>query len=965
MDCRVVMIAPEQDPHPTIQKILEDMGCQVSRSLEDTPSPPDLVLIHPDLVMRFQDTLALLRHRASPHLPVLLLTPHPPSPSPIGVVDDHLDPSLAPEALRALLHAWMRFRKHAALAHQRFHDLFTALPYPLFLLDAQGRILLANAHVAFRGLRGKDLIGKSLSALLPEAVSGPYRDRIREALRTHQPVVIRYTLPDRGSRSHTLHPILMDTVWVLLGIQDVPMGTEDPSWLQRLYTLTLSTQQVITRAESPSQLLQALPRTLVEHPGGFSAAWIARRGPDGKLRLVSHAGMSPSFLHAVQERVEGDSPSCPFTRKALETGEPALCPDVRTTEGGTVWRDLAHRWNVRSLAVIPLRIGGLLSGVLSLCSSQAGRFQDVREVQFLEQLSEHLSMVLDTFSRERRRLEAEHALREREEMFRQLAEITSTAIFIYQGERFIYVNRACEEITGYSREELLSMNFWEVVHPEHREMVRERGLARQRGEPVPNRYEFKILRKDGTSRWIDFTAGKILWGGHPAAVGTAFDITAYKDALSRIEHLAFYDTLTHLPNRVLFMEKLHTMLQEASRHQESVALLFMDLVRFKEINDTYGHGVGDRVLTEVARRLLRAMHPEDLLARVGSDEFAVIRPRASRERALDMVRRIQEVLAHPIEVEGKLYPMKVDLGIALFPDDGQTPEELLRHADIAMYRARALGTGHQFYHPGMEVEITRGLEISRRLDRALRSQRLQLFFQPQFTLKDRKLCGAEALLRWKDPEWGWVNPGEFIQVAEERGMMVALGEWVLREACLQLRRWREAGHPLPGRLAINVSAQEIQDPAFLRRVEEILEETGVDPTWLEMELTERSVMSDPERAVRVLGTLRDMGLTLALDDFGIGHSALVYLKRFPLHKLKIDRSFVRDMLVDASDHALVSAMIAMAHTLGLRTLGEGVEEPDQIQALERLGCDYVQGFFLGKPAPPDTFTRHWLSGKTL
>ncbi|PZP55048.1 MAG: histidine kinase, partial [Azospira oryzae] len=345
----------------------------------------------------------------------------------------------------------------------------------------------------------------------------------------------------------------------------------------------------------------------------------------------------------------------------------------------------------------------------------------------------------------------------------------------------------------------------------------------------------------------------------------------------------------------------------------------------------------------------------------GGDEFVAFVPGADEVIAAAVAERLQQALGEPLEVETQTYALSAGIGIAFYPEDGDTPEALLKHADIAMYRAKA-GGGYRFYRPEMGAKLEKRLEVARRLAGALKAGRLQLYYQPQVHLATGQVCGAEALLRWFDPEWGWVSPTEFIPIAEERGMMVCLGEWVLEEACKQMKAWRNAGLVLEGRLAINVAAQQMEDAAFVDRVQGILGSAGIEPSLFEFELTESGMMADPERAVTVMQALKAMGLALSIDDFGTGYSSLSYLKRFAADKLKIDLSFVRDMLDDRNDHAIVSAIIAMAKRLGLKVLAEGVEEAAQAQALLALGCDEAQGYYFGRPEPAEVFARRWLRG---
>ncbi|MDD2874957.1 MAG: EAL domain-containing protein [Azoarcus sp.] len=502
--------------------------------------------------------------------------------------------------------------------------------------------------------------------------------------------------------------------------------------------------------------------------------------------------------------------------------------------------------------------------------------------------------------------------------------------------------------------------FLDLIHPDDRPDVNEAWQRALSGEPY--RVEHRI-QVNGKVRWLEERAELEFddKGEFVSALGTAQDITDRRLSEVRIEQFAFYDSLTGLPNRALFQDRLHQALAHASRHGQAFAVLFIDLDRFKEVNDTQGHACGDLVLSEVARRFQTTLRHDETLARLGGDEFVIIAHETGRSGATLIAERLNRVLVKPVEIGENAFSLGASTGVASYPGDGVDAQQLLKHADIAMYQAKHGGGGRYcFYGSEMGAELARRLEIAHRLNRILHEDRLQLHFQPQLDLKTGELTGAEALLRWRDPEWGWVSPGEFIPIAEERGMMIKLGEWVIKQACEELQTWRKAGLSLPGRLAINVAAQQIDREDFARRAIAIVSEAGISPAQIELEITESGMMLDPECAMKVTRALVDAGFTIAIDDFGTGHSSLAYLKRFPANTLKVDMSFVRTMLKDRNDLSIVATIIAMAKNLGLQTLAEGVEESAQAERLLTLGCDKVQGYLFGRPEAPAVFAKRWL-----
>jgi diguanylate cyclase (GGDEF)-like protein/PAS domain S-box-containing protein len=501
--------------------------------------------------------------------------------------------------------------------------------------------------------------------------------------------------------------------------------------------------------------------------------------------------------------------------------------------------------------------------------------------------------------------------------------------------------------------------FLACVHPDDRETVEVSWKAALKGDTFQIQHRILV---GGTERWVEERAEFEIDGDGCSlkAIGTVQDITERKAADTKIEHLAFYDPLTGLPNRALFMDRLKHELSAAERRGQRLSLLFLDLDRFKEINDTLGHDAGDLMLTEVANRYSQAMRGDETLARLSGDEFVIIAA-DSGEAATHIAERIGRALAEPITINGHSFMITTSIGIAIFPEDGRTSEELLKHADIAMYLAKGSGSGHRFYRAEMGQDLARKLAIAQRLESALAAGRLRLNYQPQVCLKDGKLVGAEALARWQDDEWGVVSPSVFIPVAEERGLIASLGEWALYETCCQVRRWQEGGRPISGKVAVNVAAKQFEDDDFIDRVLRIARDAAVAPSAIELELTESGMMRDPERAVEITHALASAGFALSIDDFGTGYSSLAYLKRFPVNKLKIDISFVRDMLNDHNDYSIVSTIIAMGKSMGLETLAEGVENAKQAEVLLSLGCQLAQGYYFGHPEATDAFEKRWLS----
>jgi len=424
---------------------------------------------------------------------------------------------------------------------------------------------------------------------------------------------------------------------------------------------------------------------------------------------------------------------------------------------------------------------------------------------------------------------------------------------------------------------------------------------------------------------------------------------ALEQAHARLEHSATHDALTDLPNRLLLAERLEQAIAHADRDGTRFALLLVDLDQFKAVNDSLGHAAGDALLSEVARRLRAAVRESDTLARFGGDEFVLIVNDVSAVQQIEgVIRAVCECLTRPIELTDLEVHVSLSAGISIYPSDGGDRETLLKHADVAMYQAKRAGrNGYQFYAPAMNAFTRERLVLENDLRRAVRASEFQLFFQPQASTADGSIESVEALIRWNHPQRGLLAAAAFIPLAEESGLILPIGEWVLREACRQASTWRHNGRPL--RVAVNLSVQQLRQNHLPDTVRAALEASGLDPAYLEIELTETAVMQDAETSVRTLRRLSDLGVSVAVDDFGTGYSSLSYLRRLPLRRLKIDRGFVRDILTCRDTSEIVRAILSLAAALDLRVIAEGVETLEQLMALERLGCEHFQGFYCSPP----------------
>lgn len=466
---------------------------------------------------------------------------------------------------------------------------------------------------------------------------------------------------------------------------------------------------------------------------------------------------------------------------------------------------------------------------------------------------------------------------------------------------------------------------------------------------------FRIRTNDGTEIVVASQAELVKdANGHPELlVGTLLDVTERTRAEQEIHQLANYDILTGLPNRNLLHDRLQQAIVQAARSQGSVGILFLDLDRFKGINDSLGHRAGDELLRTVAERLRVCVRESDTLARIGGDEFVIILSMVADEDGISSAAtKVLGIISEPFVIEGQELYLTASIGIAVYPNDGIDVQTLLKHADLAMYQAKDMDRNNfQFFSSDLNVKVMERMVLESSLRKALDRNEFQLYYQPQIDVQTGAVVGFEALLRWLHPELGMISPDKFIPLAEETGLILSIGEWVIRSACKQIKAWQERGLP-PARMAVNLSGRQ-----FRSRLDDvvaaILLETGLDARWLELELTESILMRNAAENLQLLQALAAMGCSLSIDDFGTGYSSLSYLKHFPLGRLKIDRSFVRDITTNPDDMAIAKIIIDMAHNLKLQVTAEGVEDHDQFALLKSYGCNEMQGFLFSKPVPAD------------
>jgi diguanylate cyclase (GGDEF)-like protein/PAS domain S-box-containing protein len=565
------------------------------------------------------------------------------------------------------------------------------------------------------------------------------------------------------------------------------------------------------------------------------------------------------------------------------------------------------------------------------------------------------------------RKEAENALREQKEFLNAVLENEPECVKVLSKDgQLLQMNRAgLAMLEVESLDEARRNGLLNFVHPEDRAAFVH--LSRRVFSGEPGTLEFRILGKRGTSRWLETHASPLSEanGQIYALVGVTRDITNRKENEAQIEFLAFHDPLTGLPNRLLAKEHLERAAAFASRTKTRVALLFLDLDSFKTINDSLGHAMGDALLKAAAMRLRDSLRSTDTISRQGGDEFLVLLPDPSDTEAItDAAEKILRELSVPFDIDGHHLSTSASIGIAVYPDDGEDFDTLLKKADTAMYQSKKAGRStYRFYTEQMNIDVVEHHYVRTSLARALESHEFVLHYQPQINLASGAVIGAEALIRWHHPERGLVPPAHFIPIAEDSGHIVAIGDWVLGEACRQSVAWHQAGLP-ELTIAVNLSAVQFKRGNLETSVTRALADSGLNPELLELELTESILMQDTENILATVRRLKALGVKLSIDDFGTGYSSLSYLSRFAVDRLKIDQSFVHDMINNPGNAAIVRAIIQMAKSLNLKTVAEGVEDEDMLVPLRLHHCDEVQGYHFGRPMPADEFARFLAGRKT-
>lgn len=850
--------------------------------------------------------------------------------------------------------------------NQQLLATLNALPDLMFEVDLSGCYLgYHSPRTELLTAPAPDFIGKTLAEVLPGEAAAVSLSALQEANQSGYSQGKQYelTLPDglhwfelSVSRKASIAGFEPTFIVLSRDITERKRAKQKIERLSRLYAALSQCNQAILRCYNEAELFPILCRDAVNF-GGMKMAWIGVVDPaDQLIKPVASFGSGTEYLACIELSVDPASPQGQGPSGiAMRQDQPFWCQDFLNDPAIQPWHEQGVLFGWGASAAIPLHRKGKTIGLLSVYASEKNAF-DAAAQQLLLEMAMDISFALDRFVDEAQRIETLDALRDSEERYRKAFHTSPDSVNISRLTDGLYldVNQGFERITGWTRDQVvgktsIELNIWH--NPADRQILLE---TLQRDGRCLN-LEADFVRKDGSIYHGLMSAEMVRFKEVDCILTITRDMTDKKRADAQIERLALFDQLTGLPNRTQLQDRFKFALKLAQRGGGAMALMFLDLDHFKNVNDTLGHSIGDQLLMEVSRRIKATLREEDTLSRLGGDEFILLLPDTNQDGARQVAVKLIATVAQSCQIEQYELLNTVSIGIAMYPQDGEDFETLSKNADTAMYRVkRAARNDFCFFTHEMQANSARSLQLVNALRHALARNELTLQYQPLVTMQNGRVIGTEALLRWHQPELGHITPAEFISLAEDSGQILEIGEWVLRTAVTQLKHWMQSGLP-PMIMAVNLSAVQFRHPNLPELVTHILDEAEVAHEYLELELTEATAMDNPTNAIAIMDRLHERGIRMSIDDFGTGYSSLSYLKKFKIYKLKIDQSFVRDISDDPDDKAIVTAIINMASSLGLKTIAEGVETASQLAYLRLQGCDEVQGFYFSRPLPADEF----------
>ncbi len=723
---------------------------------------------------------------------------------------------------------------------------------------------------------------------------------------------------------------------------------QDFQVVNRALTVLSSCTQAVIRATDELNLLQTLCE-LITQEAAYRMAWVgfAYDDPDKSVKPMAWAGYEAGYLQNIAitwaETERGNGP----TGRVIRTGKPISCQNMLNDPSFLPWRESAQKRGYQSSLVLPLFNNGKVFGTLNIYSSEAYAF-DLQEVELLTQLADSLSFGILA-------LRTQESIRESEQRYRLLAENINDLVCLHSPDRrYLYLSPSCKSLLGYDENELGGKDPCIFLYPDDQHLIiKEFDITTLGRNNVAIVYRFR--QKSGNYIWLE-TLSKPIFGeaGNIVQIQTTSrDVTERILVQERFKYEALHDALTGLPNRNLLMERLKlgvNRIQNLDGYH--FAILFLDLDRFKVINDSLGHLVGDHLLIAISYKLQSILRSIDLIARIGGDEFVILLDEIKDiQEAIRLTERIFQELKSPLKIEEREIYISTSIGLVFATKDYIRAPDLLRDADIAMYRAKSQGKGrYKIFNQEMHAEAIQRLHLENDLRRAIDQKQFRAYYQPIIDISNNRLVGFEALVRWQHPSRGFISPAEFIPLAEETNLVIAIDSWMLSTACEQLAEWiKKFPNHLPLKMSVNLSARNFMQANFIEEIDLILQKTGLDGSLLTLEITETMLIENINKTIDLLTELKSRNIQISIDDFGTGYSSLSYLHLFPLDNLKIDYSFVSKMRNEERNYQVVSTIINLGHHLGLAIVAEGIETVQQMQWLRELACEFGQGYLFSKP----------------
>jgi diguanylate cyclase (GGDEF)-like protein len=731
--------------------------------------------------------------------------------------------------------------------------------------------------------------------------------------------------------------------------------------ITKLYAALSQCNQAIVRCQDEHTLFNQICQDAVRF-GGMKLAWIGKLNTQTlQIEPVAYFGSGSEYIQDIDVSLDEEKPSGQGPiGMAMRSGQPFWVQDFIQEDRLAPWHERGKEQGWQAMAALPIFCDQVVVGSFNIYTDERHAF-DEAEKNLLTEMATDIGFAMDNFHREALRLNAEAAQIETFMRLEKIANHVPGMVFQCRHRpdgklSFPFASSGVRQIyhlePGDIKDDATAA--LSKIHPDDIKGVLA-SIEKAATGLTPWHYEYRVVHGKHIQWLRGLSTPEREADGSTLCTGFISDITEEKKTEERIARLVHFDSLTGLPNRTLLLEHAEYAIEQAQRKDQSLTLMFIDLDHFKNINESLGHGVGDELLVSVANRILSMIRPHDTLSRQGGDEFALLAPICDTDQASRLAKRLIEQFEKPFAIEQQEINITLSIGIAQYPEDGLNFVDLSRHAEIALYQSKSSGRNtFRFFTDEMQAYSHRLMKVESALRRALQEKQFHLLYQPQIDLKTRRIIGAEALIRWRHPELGLIPPNEFIPIAEENGLILPIGDWVLREATSTVKGWLQWA-PSDFVIAVNLSAVQFRQQQLPDMILKILHETGLPLPHLELELTESVAMENPDKAKSMMDTLNHHHIKLSMDDFGTGYSSLSYLKRFKLYKLKIDQSFIREMTTDAEDRAIVSTIINMAKTLDLVTIAEGVETEAQLNLLTALECNECQGYLTGKPMTPDAF----------